>query len=52
MKYAIDEFSKTSDFNLQEWPKLVKQLRAMCKEGKEALSFSTSSYDIHVNSNN
>ena len=49
MKYSIDEFAKSSpNYDIISKPKLIKRLRAACKEGKEALSFNLSSYNIHV----
>ena len=53
MKYAIDEFAKSSpNYDIVNRPKLIKRLRAACKEAKEALSFKLSSYNIHVRCDN
>ncbi|PAV64864.1 hypothetical protein WR25_05452 [Diploscapter pachys] len=52
MKYSIDEFAKSSsNYDIVNKPKLIKRLRAACKEGKEALSFNLSSYNIHIDIN-
>ena len=49
MKYSIEEFAKSSsNYDIYKKPKLIRRLRAACKEGKEALSFNLSSYNIHV----
>ena len=48
MKYAIDEFAKSSNYLVRDKPKLMKRLRVACKETKEALSFNSSSYNIHA----
>ncbi|PAV55923.1 hypothetical protein WR25_02762 [Diploscapter pachys] len=52
MKYSIEEFAKSSsNYDIYKKPKLIKRLRAACKEGKEALSFNLSSYNIHIDIN-
>ncbi|PAV82159.1 hypothetical protein WR25_19251 [Diploscapter pachys] len=52
MKYAIDEFAKSSsNYDIVNKPKLIRRLRAACREVKEALSFNLSSYNIHIDIN-
>ena len=48
MNYALQEYKKTSTFDILGNKRLVKRLRAECRLAKEALSFDALSYDIHV----
>ena len=48
MKYVIDEFRKTSNYDIYKKPKLVKRLRTECRNAKEFLSASKSPVNIHV----
>ena len=49
MKYVIDEFKKSSpNYDIHEKLKLIKRLRAECKNAKEVLSFSNNPFNIHV----
>ena len=48
MKYAIDEFRKTSDYDIYKKDRKLKQLRTKCREAKEFLSNLKDSVNIHV----
>ena len=48
MKYVIDEFRKTSDYDIFKKPKLIKRLRTECRKAKEFLSSSDNPVNIHV----
>ena len=48
MKYVNDISIQESNFDIIQKPKLIRQLRILCRETKEALSFHIESYNIHV----
>ena len=48
MNYALQEYMRTSNNDILGNKRLVKKLRAECRSAKEALSFDTLSYNIHV----
>ena len=48
MKYVNDISIQTLNFDIIQGPKLIKRLRAVCRDTKEALSFETESFNIHV----
>ena len=48
MNYVLQEYKKTSTYDIFGNKRLVKRLRAECRAAKEALSFNALSYDIHV----
>ena len=48
MNYVLQEYRKTSTFDIFGNKRLAKRLRAECRAAKEALSFNASSYSIHV----
>ncbi|PAV74980.1 hypothetical protein WR25_10188 [Diploscapter pachys] len=51
MKYVLDEFRETSDYDIYKKPKLVKRLRTECRKAKEFLSASKDSVNIHLDIN-
>ncbi|PAV72493.1 hypothetical protein WR25_05901 isoform E [Diploscapter pachys] len=48
MNYAIDEFRKTSKYDIRQSPKFIQKLRTECRKAKESLSHTATSYNIHV----
>ena len=48
MSYVLQEYMKTSTYDILENKRLVNRLRTACRKAKEALSFNASSYSIHV----
>ena len=48
MNYVLQEYKKTSTYDILGDKRLIKRLRTECRSAKEALSFNTLSYDIHV----
>ena len=48
MKYVIEEFRKTSDYDIYKKDRKLKQLRTKCREAKEFLSNLKDSVNIHV----
>ncbi len=48
MNYVLQEYMRTSTYDILENKRLIKKLRTKCRSAKEALSFDISSYDIHV----
>ena len=48
MSYALQEYMKTSTYDILGNKRLVNRLRTECRKAKEALSFNASSYNIHV----
>ena len=52
IKYVIEEFKKSNNYDILGRPNLMKRLRRVCKEAKESLSFQIESYNINVRSVN
>ena len=48
MKYVIEEFKKSNNYDMLRRPKLIKRLRRACKEAKESLSFKIESWNVKV----
>ncbi|PAV63773.1 hypothetical protein WR25_26291 [Diploscapter pachys] len=48
MKFVIDEFKKSSNYDIYKKPKLLKRLRIECRKAKESLSFMKNSINIHI----
>ncbi|PAV69978.1 hypothetical protein WR25_10924 [Diploscapter pachys] len=48
MYYVLQEYKKTSTYDILGNKRLVKRLRTECRLAKEALSFNASSYNIHI----
>ena len=48
MNYVLQEYKKTSTYDILGNKRLVKRLRTECRLAKEAISFDAPSYDIHV----
>ncbi|PAV62470.1 hypothetical protein WR25_08589 [Diploscapter pachys] len=48
MKFVIDEFKKSSNYDIYKKPKLLKRLRIECRKAKESLSFMKNSVNIHI----
>ena len=48
MNYVLQEYKKTSNYDILGNKRLIKKLRAECRLAKEALSFNAASYNIHV----
>ena len=48
MKYVIEEFKTSNNYDMSRRPKLMKRLRRVCKEAKESLSFQMESYNVNV----
>ena len=48
MKYVIEEYRKSNNYDMSQQPKLIKQLRKACKEAKESLSFQMESWNVNV----
>ncbi|PAV77836.1 hypothetical protein WR25_19972 isoform G [Diploscapter pachys] len=48
MNYVLQEYMELSNNDIFGDKRLVKRLRAECRLAKEALSFDTPSYDIHI----
>ena len=48
MNYVLQEYMELSNNDIFGNKRLVKRLRAECRKAKEALSFDTPYYDIHV----
>ena len=51
MKYAIEEYKKISNYDIYQNKRLIKRLRARCKEAKEALSNNVETVNINVKDN-
>jgi len=47
MKYVIEEFKKSLNYDMSQQSNLMKQLRRVCKEAKEFLSFQMT-WNINV----
>ena len=48
MSYVLQEYKRTSTYDILGNKRLVKRLRAECRLAKEALSFTATAVDIHV----
>ena len=48
MNYALREYMELSNNDIYGNKRLVNRLRTACRKAKEALSFNTPSYNIHV----
>ena len=48
MNYALRKYMESSNNDVFGNKRLVKRLRTECRSAKEALSFNTPSYNIHV----
>ena len=48
MKYALTEFKKSSSYDIDKKPKLIKNLRTKCREAKEFLSNDIKETNIFV----
>ena len=48
MNYVLQEYKKTSTYDILGNKRLVKRLRIECRLAKESLSFDAPSYNIHV----
>ncbi|PAV81547.1 hypothetical protein WR25_10230 [Diploscapter pachys] len=51
MKYAIEEFKKSNNYDMLQRPNLMKRLRQVCKEAKESLSFQIESWNVKLDIN-
>ena len=49
MNYVLQEYMELSNNDVFGNKRLVKRLRTECRKAKEALSFTASAVDIHVN---
>ena len=48
MNYVLQEYMELSNNDIYGNKRLFKRLRTECRLAKEALSFNTPSYNIHV----
>jgi len=48
MKYVIEEFKKSNNYDILGRPNLMKRLRKECKKAKESLSFQMESWNVNV----
>ena len=48
MKYVIEEFKKSNNYDISQQPKWMKRLRRTCKEAKESISSRMESFNIIV----
>ena len=48
MKYVLTEFKKTSSYDIDKRPRLIKKLRTKCREAKEFLSNNIEETNIFV----
>ena len=51
MRYAIEEYKKISNYDIYQNKRLIKRLRAKCREAKEALSNRVETVNISVKDN-
>ncbi|PAV72997.1 hypothetical protein WR25_13422, partial [Diploscapter pachys] len=51
MKYVIEEFKKSNNFDMSQRPNLMKRLRRACKEAKESLSSQIESWNVRLDIN-
>ncbi|PAV82807.1 hypothetical protein WR25_21979 [Diploscapter pachys] len=51
MKYVIEEFKKSDNYDMLQRPNLMKRLRQVCKEAKESLSFQIESWNVKLDIN-
>ncbi|PAV75304.1 hypothetical protein WR25_18476 [Diploscapter pachys] len=51
MKYVIEEFKKSNNYDMSRHPKLMKRLRRACKEAKESLSSQIESCNVNLDIN-
>ncbi|PAV88372.1 hypothetical protein WR25_05969 [Diploscapter pachys] len=48
MKYVIEEFKKSNNYDMSRQPKLMRRLRRACKKAKESLSFQMESWNVNI----
>ena len=48
MNYVLQEYKKTSTYDIFGNKRLTKRLRTECRAAKEALSFRATAVNIHV----